>query len=82
MFKIWGSSLIAMGVVLMAGASFAESDCNTDYNGDGVTDESDVAALQAALGSSEGDDNFLAQADHDGDGEITVLDYGLLLSCN
>lgn len=82
MFKFWGTSLVAAGVVLFASAAFAADDCDTDYNGDGVTDAADIEILQAALGSLEGDEAFVAQADHNGDGEITVLDYGILLSCN
>jgi hypothetical protein len=68
--------------VFFAGAAFAGDSCNTDYNGDNVTDDADVAILQAALGTSSGDDGFVAQADHDGDGFITVEDYGILLGCN
>ena len=39
MFKVWGSGLIAAGVVFFASAVFAQSNCATDYNGDGVTDD-------------------------------------------
>ena len=79
---VWGSGLVAACAVFFAGAAFAGDSCNTDYNGDNVTDDADVAILQAALGTSGGDDGFVAQADHDGDGFITVEDYGILLGCN
>ena len=86
MFKVWGricgTGLVAAGLVLFAGASFAQNSCDTDFNGDGVTDVMDVQVLQAALGSSEGDANFNAQADLDGDGEVNTIDYGIMLSCN
>lgn len=81
MLKIFGSSLIAAGIVLFSGAAFADT-CDTDYNGDGQTDAADVEILRAALGSNEGDDDYLAQADHNEDGEVSILDYGILLSCN
>jgi hypothetical protein len=80
MFKIFGSSLIAAGIVLFASTAIAG--CETDYNGDGQTNEADVEIFKGALGSSEGDDAYLAGADLNGDGSVTVLDYGILLSCN
>jgi hypothetical protein len=79
---VWGSGLVAACAVLFAGVAFAGDDCNTDYNGDGTTDAADVAELQGALGTASGDDGFVAQADHDGDGFITVKDYAILLGCN
>jgi len=82
MFKVWGSGLIAAGVVFFASAVFAQSNCATDYNGDGVTDDADVEIFNSALGARSGDDNFIAQADLDEDGEVTLLDYSILLSCN
>ncbi|MBJ20283.1 MAG: hypothetical protein GY910_09830 [bacterium] len=82
MFRVWGSGLIAAGLVLFAGVSFAQDDCGTDFNGDGITDVADIEVLQAALGSLEGDDDYVAAADLDGDGEVTVADYGIMLSCN
>ena len=53
--------------------------CDTDYNNDGVTDESDAAIIQAALGTTEGDEGFDARADHDGDGSVLVSDFGIFL---
>lgn len=82
MGKILLSGLIAAGVLLFSGASFAQSNCDTDYNGDGQTDMVDVEILKSALGSQPGDENFLAQADHNGDGMVSIVDYGILLSCN
>ncbi|MAG30037.1 MAG: hypothetical protein CL908_03980 [Deltaproteobacteria bacterium] len=82
MSKVWKSSVIATSLVLFAGAAFAQGACDTDYNGDGVTDASDVEIFQATLGKQQGDDGFLAQADHDGDGAVTAADYGIFLSCN
>ncbi len=82
MFKVWGCGLVTAGLVFFASASFAQNACDTDFNGDGTTDAADVAVFQSALGSSEGDDNYLAQADLDGDGEVNTIDYGIMLSCN
>jgi len=68
--------------MFLAGPSLAQDSCETDFNGDGATDASDVEILQAALGSFEGDDNFVAAVDLDGDGAVNVADYGIMLSCN
>lgn len=48
-----------------------------DFDCDGVLGSSDMLVIRAALGSSEGDDNFDAQADLDNDGSITRADYSL-----
>ena len=83
MLKVWGSGLVAAGLIVsLASASFAQNSCDTDFNGDGATDAADVAVLQAAMGSAAGDDNYVAQADLDGDGEVNTIDYGIMLSCN
>jgi hypothetical protein len=82
MLKIWGSGLVAASLVFFASASFAQNACETDFNGDGTTDAADVEVMQSALGSAVGDDNYVAQADLDGDGEVSTVDYGIMLSCN
>lgn len=83
MIKVWGISLIAAGLTLVAGAAYAQDACvDTDLNGDGVTDAADVEILKAAMGSTEGDANFDAGADFDGDGSVNTIDFGILLSCN
>lgn len=81
------SGSISLGVLLLfvglsATAQSAENSCDTDFNGDGLIDELDVAILQSSLGKSEGDEGYLAIADLDGTGTVTVADYGLMLSCS
>ncbi len=83
MIKVLGNVLLTVGVVLFAGsAAMAQSCGHTDFNGDGVTDSADIEIFQSVMGSQEGDDNFLAAADLDGDGAVTAADYGIMLSCN
>jgi hypothetical protein len=82
MIKFLGSVLLTASVMLFAGSAMAQSCGNTDFNGDGVTDPADVAIFQSALGSQEGDENYLAAADLDGDGAVTAADYGIMLACN
>jgi len=82
MLRNWGSVLVVAGAMLFANVSLAQHSCDTDFNGDGVTDPADFEILKAAYGSSEGDDNFVAAADLNQDGWVTTLDYGIMLACN
>ncbi|MBW2500352.1 MAG: hypothetical protein JRF61_23975 [Deltaproteobacteria bacterium] len=82
MFKVWGSGLLALSLMLFASAGFAQDSCATDFNGDGVTDEADVEIFQGTLGKQAGDEGFVAAADLDGDGTVTSADYAIFLSCN
>ena len=83
MLKVWGRFLIATSTLFLAQAALAQDACPvTDLNGDGVTDGADVEVLQGALGSSEGDSNFVAAADLNGDGSVTTLDYSVMADCN
>jgi len=81
MIRTLGTVLCAAGLLLAAGSAQAQEACDTDYNGDGMTNSADVEVFQAALGSQAGEEGYLAQADHDGDGQVTTLDYGVLLDC-
>jgi hypothetical protein len=58
-------------MVLGAGSAFAT---DGDFNSDGSVDGADQQILLDALGSGEGDPDFLAAGDHDGDGLITLRD--------
>ena len=82
MIKLLGNVLLTASVILFAASASAQSCGNTDLNGDGATDAADVEIFQSALGSQDGDDNYLAAADFDGNGAVTASDYGVLLSCN
>ena len=82
MVMVWGSILLAAGLMLFAGAAFAQDSCDTDFNCDGVTDAADSEIFQDALGSQEGDEDFVAGADLDGDGAVTAADFSIFLACN
>lgn len=82
MIKVLGNVLLTVSVMLFAGSAMAQSCGNTDFNGDGLTDTTDVEIFQGALGSQEGDESYIAAADLDGDGAVTTADYGILLACN
>lgn len=81
MRKLLSGGLFAAALFYGFTAS-AENSCQTDLNGDGVTNEADVAILQSSLGKSQGDEGYVAAADLDGSGSVTTADYGIFLSCN
>jgi Dockerin type I domain len=91
MLRLLAKALGSSSLVLFAGAFFATAlvattaiagDCNTDLNGDGATDEADVAIFQGTLGKSAGDEGYVSAADLNGDGTVTAADYAIFLSCN
>ncbi|MFO0691405.1 MAG: dockerin type I domain-containing protein [Myxococcota bacterium] len=81
MRKLLSGGLFAAALFYGFTASAANS-CQTDLNGDGVTNEADVKILQSSLGKSQGDEGYVAAADLDGSGSVTTADYGIFLSCN
>ncbi len=50
-----------------------------DLDGDGVFTEDDEAAFQDQFGNTADDEDFNEDADFDGDGEITLVDFQMLL---
>ena len=69
--------IAALGlIVLGAGSAFA---AEGDFNADGTVDAADQALLTAALGSADGDPNYVVDYDLDGDGVITLQDVGYFL---
>jgi len=49
-----------------------------DVDGDGAVSEADVALVQQALGTQNGDPGFNIRADIDGDDRVTFVDLGLV----
>ena len=82
MRRSWKAVLMASVGILFAQTAFAQNSCDTDFNGDGTTDELDFEILKDAYGSSDGDDRFVAAADLNADGSVTTLDYQIMLRCN
>ena len=88
MLKFWGGALIAVGALLVADTVHAQlaggagASCETDFNGDGQTDATDVQILSDALGSTDGDDRYVAAADLNDDGTVSTLDHQIMLGCN
>ena len=70
--------LLATAVMLLsAPTAFAEHPC--DFDGSGAFDQPDKEVLKAAQNATPGDSNWVAAADRDADGIITVVDIGLCL---
>lgn len=79
MIRILGAVMLAGGVFWVGSAS-AQS-CQTDFDGNGVTDEADFEILRAHFGAIEGDETYSAAVDLDGDGEIGLGDLNVFNSC-
>ena len=75
--KRLGILLAAAVVGLMATTAYAGDAC--DINGDGTCNAADEAAIMGAQGTQEGDVGFIAAADLDGDGVISLNDVSLYL---
>lgn len=50
-----------------------------DMNDDGILDDTDVELFRLAFGNF-GDDEFVAAADFDGDGSVTLVDFQMFLN--
>jgi len=74
--KHLGALCAVATILLAASAAWALAG---DYNNDGVIDETDQAILMNAIRTRAGEPGFVADADHDGDGVITMADLGTFL---
>lgn len=67
------AGIALLGLLLAAPAALAlEGDCD----GDGELTRADIETLDAAQGTVEGDADFPANCDLDGDGAISLADLG------
>ncbi|HNQ23299.1 MAG TPA: hypothetical protein PKK06_09420 [Phycisphaerae bacterium] len=84
---VYNGELIAGGYFTRAGEHVSwhwarwgcAGDC--DLNGDEDVDEDDFLLFVGAFGTCTGQPGFLLAADFDGDGCITLFDYGRWLQC-
>jgi hypothetical protein len=74
------SILCAMGLLLAAPAAWANG--SGDCDGNGVVDAADVDCARAAVGTKSGDDGFVAAADTDGDGVVSLADLSDILQAS
>lgn len=81
MIRARTTALLAGSALLFAVSASAQDACFTDFNGDGTTNEADVEIFKSYMGATEDDAGFEAAADLDGDGEVGLSDYNILLSC-
>ena len=75
MNRVTLSLLAALGLWIAAPAAFA--DTPGDLNGDGAVDDVDKTIMTDAIGSAAGDAGFVAAADYDGDGAISLADLNI-----
>ena len=76
--KIQISALFAAVGMLFAAPAIA-NEC--DVTGDGVLSQADADVIEAAIGTQEGDSDFVPSADLDGDGQVLASDFAVFIDC-
>ena len=76
----WTALAAVLGISLLALPAMAGSEC--DVTGDGVSNDADAEVIQAAIGTQEGDLDFVPSADLDGDGQVLVSDFTVFIECS
>jgi hypothetical protein len=83
MMKVLEATLLVGSLVLLAsGSAFAEISCDTDFNGDGATNETDLEILKNYMGATEDDEGYTPVVDLNDDGRVDMADLNAFLSCN
>lgn len=81
MIKTLTTTLLAGSALLFAVSASAQNACATDFNGDGATNAADVEIFKSYMGATDDTSGFDPAVDLDGDGEVGLKDYNILLSC-
>lgn len=66
-----------LALALAAPAAFAGGNCDADANG--TCEQADVELVQSLQGAAAGDADYLASADLDDDGQITLHDLTMAM---
>ena len=82
MTKVLGATLLVGSLILFAGGSSADVSCETDFNGDGVTNETDLEILKSYLGANEDLEGYTPVVDLNADGEVDLADFTAFMDCN
>jgi hypothetical protein len=83
MMKVLGATLLMGSVVLLASSNVsADVSCDTDFNGDGVTNETDLEILKNYIGANEDLEGYTPVVDLNDDGQIDLADFNIFLNCN
>jgi hypothetical protein len=83
MMKVLGATLLMGSLVLLAsGTASADVSCETDFNGDGVTNEADFEILKSQMGATEDHEGYWPAVDLDGDGQVGLSDLNVFLNCD
>ena len=79
MMRFLGRVLLVVAASTFFAAPAAFAGLTGDYNNDGVVDDTDKQIILDARNTSPGDPGFVATADHDGDGVITLRDVSTFM---
>ena len=80
--KVLRPTLLAASLIFFASAFSANASCDTDFNGDGVTDELDFEIFKSQFGSFDDGDSFAVAADLNADGTVDLDDFNIFLECS
>ena len=83
MLKVLGATLLVGSLVLLASShAFANDACQTDFNGDGVTDEADYEIMKSYIGARDDLEGYSAVVDLNHDGLIDLADFSIFTNCS
>lgn len=84
MLKVLGATLLMGSLILLAGGSAsANISCErTDFNGDGVIDDTDYEILKSYIGANEDLEGYSPVVDLNDDGQIDLADFSIFTDCN
>ncbi len=82
MMRLFGATLLTLTLTFLTGAASANISCDTDFNGDGVTDEIDFEILKNYIGATDETEGYTPIVDLNADGRIDMADLNAFLGCN
>ena len=82
MMRVLGATLLTLTLTFLAGGAVADISCDTDFNGDGVTNETDFEILKNYMGATDETEGYSPIVDLNADGRIDVADLNAFLGCN
>jgi hypothetical protein len=81
MVKVLAIILLTGSLVCFASGSALAECSDTDFNGDGATNEADLEILKSLIGANEDLEGFSPVVDLNDDGQIDLADFNLFIGC-
>ena len=82
MMRVLGAALLMGSLMLFATGSASADVCSaTDFNGDGVTDDTDYEIFKSYFGANEDLEGYSPVVDLNDDGQIDFADLSIFTDC-